>query len=352
MSKRILSLLIIGLLVLPVFALAAESDAPKTKGFTYTAQQISDPPYTIGLSNYSIGNSWRVQMIEEAKYRAKQYPNLIENLVVTNAKGSIAKQISDIEDLITKGVDAILVTAKSPKALSPVIEKAVEKGIVVVDFDNTVETEKTTSSVVVNQKAFGRVGAEWLVKELNGEGKIVVLNGVKGTSTSQLRWAGAKEVFNKNPGIEILQKVYADWGYAKAKSAMEDVLSAYPNIDGIWSQGGAMTQAAIDAFKEHGRSLVPMTGEDNNGFLKDWKEHKGEGDFAAISASMPTYISAISLDVALNALRGQQYFHQYVVPIPTITAEEVQDYVKPDLPDSYWTNSRLPKDVVKKLFER
>ena len=72
-------------------------------------------PFVIGLSNFSLGNSWRVQMIEEAKYYANQHKDLVKELIVTEAEEDISKQISDIEDLIVKNVDAILITAASPK---------------------------------------------------------------------------------------------------------------------------------------------------------------------------------------------------------------------------------------------
>ena len=73
-----------------------------------------DGPYVIGLSNFSLGNSWRVQMVEEAKFAAAQQKDLVKQLIVTEAEGDISKQISDIEDLISKKVDAILITAINP----------------------------------------------------------------------------------------------------------------------------------------------------------------------------------------------------------------------------------------------
>ena len=332
-------------------ALSAQYQFPKqTQGFTFPTGRKT-PPYVIGLSNFSVANSWRVQMIAEAKWEAQRQGNLIKQFIVTNANGSISKQIADINDLITRGCDAIIVTALSPTALVPVIEKAVKQGIVVVDFDNLVYTNTITAHVIVDEEAFGRVGAEFLVKVLHGKGNIVVFNGMKGTAISEERWAGAKKVFDQYPGIKILQIVYGDWDYAKGKALAEDLLAAYPKIDGVWSQGGAMTQGCIEAFVENGRPLVPMTGEDNNGFLKLWAKYKDQG-FQAISASMPTYCSATALDVALEALQGFPYYKYTVIPIPTITGDEINKYVKPNLPDSYWCNSRLPEEVVQKLFSR
>jgi ribose transport system substrate-binding protein len=319
-----------------------------------TAGIAKEGPFVIGLSNFSLGNSWRVQMVEEARYAASQYPDLVKELVVTEAEDDISKQISDIEDLIVKKVDAILITAASPQALIPVVNKAMAAGIVVVDFDNLVYTDNVTAHVIVDQKEFGRVQGDWLVETIGGEGKIIAFNGMEGTAISAERFEGAKNVFDQYPGIEIVQEVYADWDYAKAKRSMETLLIAYPEIDGIWSQGGAMSEAVVEAYLERGKEPPPVTGEDGNGFLKLWAELR-EGDypdFDSIATSMPTWCSVEALEVALKALTGQPFEKETYIPIPTITSENLLEYVKPDLPSSYWCNSKLPEDIVKKMFER
>jgi ribose transport system substrate-binding protein len=309
--------------------------------------------YVIGLSNFSLGNSWRVQMVEEARFAAEQHSDLVAELIVTEAENSVEKQISDIEDLIAKNVDAILITAANPKALVPVVDKAMNAGIVVVDFDNLVYTDNVTAHVIVDQKEFGRVQGEWLAKELDGEGEIIAFNGMKGTAISAERYEGAKGVFDQYPDITIVQEVYADWDYAKAKRAMENLLAAYPKIDGVWSQGGAMSEAVVEAYLERGQCPPPVTGEDGNGFLKIWKETQEKcPGWDSISTSMPTWCSAKAMEVALDALEGKDVDKEFFIPIPTITSETLEEYVKPDLPDSFWCNSKLPDERVKKMFER
>ena len=342
MSKKFLSVLLVVLMV-STLLMVGGANAQKKDNFV------------IGLSNFSLGNSWRVQMVEEAKYAASQQKDLVKELIVTEAEGDISKQISDIEDLLAKKVNAILITAASPKALVPVVTKAMAAGVVVVDFDNLVYTDNITAHVIVDQKEFGRVQGEWLVKAMGGKGKIVAFNGMKGTAISAERFEGAKSVFDKYPDIKIVQEVYADWDFAKAKRAMEDLMAAYPSLNGIWSQGGAMSEAVIKAYLERNLVPPPVTGEDGNGFLKIWKELKASGkypNFDSIATSMPTWCSAQALEVALAALTGKPYKKETIIPIPTITAETLDQYVKPNLPDSFWCNSKLPEDIVKKMFER
>ncbi|MDR1733092.1 MAG: ABC transporter substrate-binding protein [Synergistaceae bacterium] len=315
------------------------------------AALAAEGPFVIGFSEFNMGNSWRTQSMEEAKYAASQNKD-VKELVVTQAEADVSKQIADIEDLIAKKVDAIIINAGSPKALNPVIAKAVAAGITVVDFDSVTESDKSYH-LTIDQHEFGRVLADWLAKTLNGKGDIVVFNGMKGTKDSADRFGGAESVFSKHPGIKIVQTVNADWDYAKAKRAMETIFASNLKIDGIWSQGGAMSQAVIDAYTERGQEPPFITGEDNNGFFKAWKKTKDKyPKFDSIATSCPTWISAAAMELALDVLKGKKVEKETILPVPVTTSENIDKYVKMDLPDSYWCNSRLPEDVVKKLFVR
>ena len=275
---------------------------------------------------------------------------VVSEYYITNSNEDINKQISDMQDLITKKVDAIVITAASPTALAPVVEEAAEAGIKVVSFDNVVETDEQVATVGIDEKEFGRIGAEWLVDKLDGKGKIVVLNGIAGTATDSLRWGGAEEVFKQYPDIEILGSANASWDYAQGKAAMESMLSAYPEIDGVWSQGGAMTQGAIDAFIAAGRDLVPMTSEGNNGAIRAWIENKDKG-LSCIAPSNPTYTSAEALRVVIKALNGEDIPGNVVMDIETVTEENVDQYYRSDMPDSFWVLTELDDATLQKLYK-
>ena len=254
------------------------------------------------------------------------------------------------EDLITKKVDAIVITAASPTALAPVVEEATEAGIKVVSFDNVVDTDEQVATVGIDETEFGRIGAEWLAEKLDGKGKIIVLNGIAGAATDSLRWGGAEEVFKNYPDIEVLGSANASWDYAQGKAAVESMLSAYPEIDGVWSQGGAMTQGAIDAFIAAGRDLVPMTSEGNNGALKAWYENRDNG-LSCIAPSNPTYTSAEALRTVIKALDGEDVPKNVVMDIETVTEDNLEDYYRPDMPDSFWVLTELDDEALQKLYK-
>ena len=329
-----------------------KEEAEETTEAQASSETAGGEGYVVALCNYSIGNSWRAQMEQEFVAEAEKLKaeGVVSEYYITNSNEDINKQISDMQDLITKKVDAIVITAASPTALAPVVEEAAEAGIKVVSFDNVVETDEQVATVGIDEKEFGRIGAEWLVDKLDGKGKIVVLNGIAGTATDSLRWGGAEEVFKQYPDIEILGSANASWDYAQGKAAMESMLSAYPEIDGVWSQGGAMTQGAIDAFIAAGRDLVPMTSEGNNGAIRAWIENKDKG-LSCIAPSNPTYTSAESLRVVIKALNGEDIPGNVVMDIETVTEENVDQYYRSDMPDSFWVLTELDDATLQKLYK-
>lgn len=348
---RMRTLILSTFVALVVLALSAGVALAAAGGMVDTSRYKKAGPYTIGYDIYFAGNTWSVQMYNEFKAAVARHSNLVKNVIYTESENDIGKQIANIEDLITRKVDAIIMTPVSPAATVPVIEKAYRAGIPVILLAATSNTDKYTSLVTVNDTDFGAVGAKWLADKLHGKGQIIALNGIAGISVSEDRWKGAKQVFQKYPGIKIIATVNADWDYAKAKLAVASLLAAHPHIDGVWSQGGEMTLGAIEAFQAAGRKLVPMTGEDNNGFLKAWKKLQPSG-FTSIAVSKPTWLSAEALDTALAILQGKPVKKDNVLPVPVITDATLAKYVRPDLPDSFWANSRLSDAQIKALFKK
>lgn len=326
-----------------------DSSQPKNETNEGKAEKEGEEKFTIGYDIYFAGNSWSVQMYNEFKSEVKRHEDLIEAVIYVESEGAVDKQIANLEDLIVKDVDVIITTPNSPTALVPVLKKAQEKGIKVVLLASTIKADYYDALITVDDYEFGKVGAEWLVEQLDGEGKIVALNGIPGISVSDDRWNGAKDVFDQYSDIEILSSVSADWDYAKAKLEMSNLLAAHSEIDGVWSQGGAMTLAAIEAFQGANRELVPMTSEDNNGFLIEWKELQSEG-FSSVAVAKPTWLGSESLKIALDLLQGKNVEKDQVLPALSITDENLDEFVRKDLPDSFWANTRMTDEEIIEVF--
>lgn len=312
----------------------------------------ADGSYVIGYDSYFVGNTWSAQLEAEFNAAAEREGDRISDVIVTQSNNDAQKQISNVQSMIARGVDAIIVTPISPDGIAPVLQQAKQAGITVVLNASGAESDAYTSYVNVDDEDFGATGAEWLVEKLGGEGKVVAVNGIAGIPTSDLRWKGAKAVFDDNPGIEVVSTIDGGWDQATTKTAVESLLAANPGIDGVWSQGGSMTLGAIEAFEAAGVPLVPMTGEDSNGLLKKWQALQESGDtgFDCIAVAKPTWISADSLDTALAALEGEKVEKDQILDPEVITADNLAEFVRPELPDSLWVNTRMSDEEINALF--
>lgn len=314
-----------------------------------SAKYKKEPPYVVGLSNVAPANPFKVAMVEEFKAEVEKFmPKVVRSYYVTDAGGNIAKQIADIEDLIAKGVDLLLVTATSPSAISPVVEKAVARGVVVVSFDNVVDTPKVTVKLAADQEELGGSMMRWLCQELGGKGKIVMLGGIAGTSSAIYRREGALKVLKEYPEIEVLGEAWVDWAFDKGKRAMENFLAAHPRIDGVWTDGGGSAQGALTALIEANR-VVPVTGTASNGFIKLWAQERPKG-FRSYSATEPPYGSVVALNLGLSVLRGEQVKRLVPMPLEVITNDNVEEYARFDVSDIFWVHTKLSDEKVLELW--
>jgi ribose transport system substrate-binding protein len=317
-----------------------------------TSQYATEAPWTIGFINWSTANSWTVQIVNEVQHEATLYPE-IEEFITVSSEGDANTQISQIEDMVARGVDAILLIPVAPDAIVPAVEEAAAAGIPIVVFASLVNTDAYVTYLQADELQFGRKQGDWLMEELGCEGNIIVLNGVTGISTSDQRRQGLLDAIAACPdggaNVTILAEEDGAWAYDQGKQIVERMLAAYPDIDGVWSQGGAMTQGAIEAFEAAGRPLVPMTGEDNNGFMLDWQERIPDG-FKGMAASEPTWQSRVALQAVIRILQGMPVAPFYALQVPTIYEDQVGDYVRPEYSDAYWTNSLLPAEVADELY--
>ena len=308
-----------------------------------TADFKKDGDVTLGFSDWSTVNTWRVQARGEAEILAR---NLGVEMKVTDANNDANKQIADVEDLLAQGIDALVVTPGSSEALGPTIERAADTGIPVIVWSTAPGTDKYTAEVHADDPFFGVAGMEQLAKDMGGRGKLIGLRGIAGISVETDRWNGMQEVLAKYPEIELVGSDYGDWALDKGKQVTQNLLAAHPQIDGVWSSGAAMTVGAIEAFQEADRPLPPMSGEHLNSFLKLWQEL----GLKSVAPVYPTWQGAEAVKLALIALRGEPIARNYLLKPPPITNEGLAAAVKPDLPDDYWVEGYLTDDEVREIF--
>jgi len=301
------------------------------------AAQAQDEPYDIYLSMSYIGNDWQAEAANMVKALAasEDYADRV-NLEVQVAGPNAQRQIQQINAMVQAGADAIVVYPISPTALNSVVKSACDRGVVVVAYDGEV-TEPCAHNVTIDQAEAGRKTAEWLVEQLGGEGDILMVTGVPGTSVDTARTKAAKEVFSEHEGIDVVGEAVGMWSQAVARTELNKLMATrdWSDIDGLWMQVGCYTANAMQI--ESGiepENLLPCAGEGSNGgriqMLPAGTEVEGANMPYApmgaprISYASPPYSGALALKLAVDALDGKEIPDHTTLPLPLVTNETVE----------------------------
>ncbi len=202
------------------------------------------------------------------------YDKLVELKEVISGTDPQA-QISAYESMIDAGAQGIISFPVSATALNRVVKRGCSKGVKFFMYDATI-TEPCAYNVSYVTAGFGENSAQALVNALGGKGKIFLSRGVPGNSVDKRHTDGAMSVFKKYPGIQIVSEYNSFWDDRTTQQETGKALAAHPDVDGIWAQAGEY--GAIQALKDKGSKLVPVTGENSNGFrlaLMDRREAGG-----------------------------------------------------------------------------
>lgn len=323
---------------------------PPARAFSIidTSKYKKDPPYTVAWASQGPTNSWAVIYDEQVRYSlSSKYKDIVGKFLYADGNGNADKQVSDIEDLIAQKPDVLVVTPLG-QAIKGGIEKAMDQGIPVILCTGEVKTDKFVSYVDRDNYLNGAMFAEWVAKQINYKGNIIMESGIAGAPTAENRLRGAKDVFAKYPDIKILGHAYADWSPVKGKQVTEAFIAANPQIDAMWSDSALMDVGAIEAFKEAGRPIPPMSAEPLNGFLRLAKEN----NVKFLAAGYPPNHSAACLDAAIDVLQGKSVTNFKNIEVAVFDNTEVDKWYRPGYSDDLWVDLpqyTLPDDVLIKL---
>ena len=331
-----------GLLAVPASADQA-TDAEQTAlaaETVDTSQFQKEPPYTIGVSAGYLSNSWVVFALQHVLWEASQRPE-IEDVIVTDAAFNPAKQISDIEDLLRQDIDLLIYWPVDDASVANVLEQAVEAGVPTVQagggFTNA---PGTVSNAYISQWKMGEMVARQLMEDLGGEGRIVAMLPIAGTTAAVDQLDALETVLAEYPDVELLSVEYGDWNRAKAKQITENLLQRFPQIDGVFSPAGQMSIGMAEAFDEAGRlgEVTFSPGDEYNGWLK-WVQEHGQGG----AVTFPTRAGQVAVEIGHEILKGQPVARGIAVPSEYIAPDEIEAFVSPDAPDDWWATELPPE---------
>ena len=307
----------------------------------YASFAGKQPPYNLCFSNAGVNNPWRVtgyvtmrEQVEELRAQG-----LVKNFYHLDAQGDDAKQIADIQDIInTPGkCDILIVASNTSEALTPIVEKACAV-MPVVQFDRYAQTDcPVVSERTIGGYAFGISGAEKVVKDLGPKGgNVLAFRILPGVDVLEQRWGAARKIFEQNPQINVIGVEFVGYDSFKANTVVSDYLAKYGTIDAVWMDAGGTAVTILEAFKDAGAPYPKvMIGEDQQDFLEYWNANKING----LAPTFSTYQWRTAVLAAVMFLQGKPVQHNWVLPQPSVTAENLDQYIGSGMPPLYYVMS-------------
>ncbi len=207
-------------------------------------------------------NPYMVKILEGAKAAAADLGVDMVTLGPTKAD-SIEEQVRIVEDLIQKGVDAMILVPSDSNGIMPAVRKANQQSIPIATI-GTPAAEPTFLRTGVDYTKTGVIVAESVAEALGGKGDVIVLEGAPGAQNGQERLQGIKDEFAKYPEINIIASQTANWNRVQGMQVMENLLQRFENVDAVIGCNDEMAIGAIQALKAAGLSDVVVAGFDAN----------------------------------------------------------------------------------------
>ncbi|WDH75726.1 ribose ABC transporter substrate-binding protein RbsB [Exiguobacterium marinum] len=276
-----------------VLMAACSTEQPGSNSETET----KNGDYEIGLSISTLNNPFFVALKEGAEEQAKE---MDATLTVADAQNDAAKQVNDVEDMIQKGMDLILINPTDSEAVGAAVQAANDAGIPVITVDRNAETGDVVAHVASDNVAGGQLAGDYMV-ELVGEGqKVVELEGIPGASATRDRGQGFNEAIDGK--LEVVAKQSANFDRAEGLTVMENILQDNKDIVAVFAHNDEMALGAVQALDAAGMSDVKVIGFDATDDAVNAVE---EGTMAATVAQKPTEIGKLGVEAAINHLSGE-----------------------------------------------
>lgn len=233
---------------------------------------------------------------------------------------NVAKQVSQMEDLIANKVDAICIVPGTTVTAMAQIDQAIAAGIPVVNVNIMSDNQKVVGRIRSDDYEMGRLQGEFMVKALNGTGNVVMMSGVSGNSAFIMRAKGFRDYVDKHPGIKVLSEQWTPNATDRAVKLMEDWSQTFPKIDGVFSGADRLAIGAAQVLLAQGKKpgQVVITTVD---YSDDTERFVREGWISAAMAQTPVTMGRWGIRVALLAIEKKPIPEKLLTPTYVMTKE-------------------------------
>lgn len=314
--KALKSAALLGALALSVASLSAcTSDMNAASG-----GEKSTEVNAVGLMVQDLGNPFFNSMKNGVETAAKE---MGATFTAQDGRQDLAAQNDQIDAFIQQGIDVLLINAVDSEGVGPAVQRARNAGITVVAVD--VGSKNAEATVTTDNVQAGRLACESLIEQIGGKGEILIVDGTPTTSI-QDRVAGCEEALAEAPDVKVVGQQNGDNGREKALTLTTDMLTASPNVVGIFGVNDPTALGANLAAQQAGKNNLIITGVDGSPEAVA-EMGKGSSMFKGTAAQDPNLLGATALEMAVKLRQGETLDSDTVlVPSTIVDASSLAAY--------------------------
>ena len=304
-----------------VFAALALMALPGCKQKTASA----DPQrITIAITYQNLQNEFIIGIQDAVRVEAKKQD---VDLVEADGQGQAENQISQAQNFLARGVNAIILSPYDREGSAHVVDLAVQGHTPIVVVNSKVSNlDKASAFVGSDDQEAGRIAAQRIMDVLQGKGNIAVIHGPNGHSAEVSRSEGIRQVVAKYPGAKIIVEQTANWDRVQALNLMENWLASGQKIDAVIAQNDEMALGAEKAIEAAGKqNEISVIGIDG---IPDARKAVAEGKLVGTVFQDAVAQGTEAVDVAIQLAWNQPVKHDNYIPFQLITKDNVANFGK------------------------
>jgi len=365
LGAKALALMSAGVLALTACGSSGSNSSASGKGSPANANVPSwcgSKQIVLGMTDGFGGNSWRQVTTASARAEAKKCPN-VKSFEYADGQGNTQKAISDIQGMVAKGVDALVVFPDAGQAMLPALRSAYKAGVVTVpyrvdpggkpgkDYDVFVDT---------NFSDAGKLWGEWILKNLPKGGNVLFLSGPPGNSQGIDEAKGLHGVLDSTGKYKFIGEqpfAVTHWDPAETQKVLSGAIAQNPKIDVIVSDFGPSLVSALPLFEQSGRSIPPIATSDGNVLSCFYEDHKAKNkDFKLFTVSTQNDHSRLAIDWAVALGTGGVKPDSHTFPSTafedSVTSKPNPVKCERNLPDDVYLSAQLPGALQAKAVNK